>query len=204
MSTEYPEVSGDESGIVPPQSARTSEWPKKLRTLTAAELDRLTIDNAGRFYWDGKLVNYDTGAKQLSDNTTDPLDRSMDILDRAAFDLGARPAQNTIEGELASLDLSPRRSEPSAIDFDIARVQDAVRHRICERASVSQRRADAPRLDALADGRRRHRGARHRRRRNRHGDLWLCRGRRMGLQDAHCARRMPGACRGTAPPDIPA
>jgi hypothetical protein len=125
MSTEYPEVSGDESGIVPPQSARASEWPKKLRTLTAAELDRLTIDNAGRFYWDGKLVNYDTGPKQLSDNTADPLDRSMDILDRAALDLGARPAQNTIEGELASLDLSPRRSEPSPIDFDIARVQAA-------------------------------------------------------------------------------
>ena len=50
MSTDpYPEVSGDESGIVPPQSARASEWPKKLRTLTAAELDRLTIDDSGRF-----------------------------------------------------------------------------------------------------------------------------------------------------------
>ena len=40
MSTDpYPEVSVDESGIVPPQAARTSEWPKKLRTLTAAELE---------------------------------------------------------------------------------------------------------------------------------------------------------------------
>ena len=49
MSTDpYPEVSVDESGIVPPQGARTSEWPKKLRTLTAAELDRLTIDDSGR------------------------------------------------------------------------------------------------------------------------------------------------------------
>ena len=78
MSTDpYPEVSVDELGIVPPQGARPSEWPKKLRTLTAAELDRLTIDNSGRFYWDGKLVNYDTGTKQLTDKTSEfarPLD----------------------------------------------------------------------------------------------------------------------------------
>ncbi|MBX9828972.1 MAG: hypothetical protein K2Y27_28785 [Xanthobacteraceae bacterium] len=60
-STEpYPEVStGDESGIVPPQSNRAPDWPKKIRTLTATELDRLTIDSAGRFYWDGRLVNYE-------------------------------------------------------------------------------------------------------------------------------------------------
>ena len=91
MSTDpYPEVSVDELGIVPPQGARPSEWPKKLRTLTAAELDRLTIDNSGRFYWDGKLVNYDTGTKQLTDKTSKSLDRSMDILDRASFDLGGR------------------------------------------------------------------------------------------------------------------
>src|ERR1700754_583574 len=59
-STEpYPEVStADESGIVPPQN-RSPEWPKKIRTLTATELDRLTIDSAGRFYWDGRLVNYE-------------------------------------------------------------------------------------------------------------------------------------------------
>lgn len=59
-STEpYPEVpTGDESGIVPPQN-RPPDWPKKIRTLTATELDRLTIDGAGRFYWDGKLVNYE-------------------------------------------------------------------------------------------------------------------------------------------------
>ena len=86
MSTDpYPEVSVDESGIVPPQGGRPSEWPKKLRTLTAAELDRLTIDNSGRFYWDGKLVDYDTGTKQLPDKSSDSLDRSMDILDRETF-----------------------------------------------------------------------------------------------------------------------
>ena len=63
---------------MPPQGARPSEWPKKLRTLTAAELDRLTIDNSGRFYWDGKLVNYDTGTKQLTDKTSKSLEHSMD------------------------------------------------------------------------------------------------------------------------------
>jgi hypothetical protein len=61
-STEpYPEAptTGDESGIGPQQSTRGPDWPKKIRTLTATELDRLTIDSAGRFYWDGKLVNYE-------------------------------------------------------------------------------------------------------------------------------------------------
>src|SRR3954462_12194569 len=101
MSTEpYPEVSVDESGIVPPQSARPAEWPKKLRTLTAAELDRLTIDNSGRFYWDGKLVNYDTGSKQLTDSSSDPLARSMNILVRASHELGGRKSPTTIDGQL--------------------------------------------------------------------------------------------------------
>ena len=59
-STEpYPEVTVDESGIGPQQANRPPEWPKKIRTLTATELDRLTIDSAGRFYWDGRLVNYE-------------------------------------------------------------------------------------------------------------------------------------------------
>src|SRR6185503_8693778 len=109
MSTDpYPEVSVDESGIVPPQGARAPEWPKKLRTLTAAELDRLTIDNSGRFYWDGKLVNYDSQPKQLTDNNS--LDRSMDILDRASYELGGRKMPATIEGELAKVE-APARSE---------------------------------------------------------------------------------------------
>jgi hypothetical protein len=59
-STEpHPEVTVDESGIGPQQGNRPPEWPKKIRTLTATELDRLTIDGAGRFYWDGRLVNYE-------------------------------------------------------------------------------------------------------------------------------------------------
>jgi len=45
----------------------TSKVKHLEENVAAAELDRLTIDNSGRFYWDGKLVNYDTGPKQLTD-----------------------------------------------------------------------------------------------------------------------------------------
>jgi hypothetical protein len=107
MSTDpYPEVSVDESGIVPPQGARPSEWPKKLRTLTAAELDRLTIDNSGRFYWDGKLVNYDTGTKQLTDKTSESLEHSMDLLDRASRDLGFGPVAAVNPDRAGAADVS--------------------------------------------------------------------------------------------------
>src|SRR6478752_6911119 len=120
MSTDpYPEVTVDESGIVPPQGARTAEWPKKLRTLTAAELDRLTIDNSGRFYWDGKLVNYGTGPKQLTDKNSDPLERSMDILDRASYELDSRKSPATIEGQLA--EPAGSSAEPAAADLNAAR-----------------------------------------------------------------------------------
>ncbi|MEI8153849.1 MAG: hypothetical protein WCG92_20015 [Hyphomicrobiales bacterium] len=124
MSTDpYPEVSVDESGIVPPQGGRPSEWPKKLRTLTASELDRLTIDNSGRFYWDGKLVNYDTGTRQIADQSADSLDRSMDILDRASFELGGRKSPATIEGHLA--EPADRSAELAALNLDVARAQGA-------------------------------------------------------------------------------
>ena len=74
----YPEVGGEESGLVPPQGHK-GEWPKKIRTLTAVELDRLTIDGDGRFYWDGKLVNYESQQRQPD------LD-ALAMLDRAAVD----------------------------------------------------------------------------------------------------------------------
>jgi hypothetical protein len=123
MSTDpYPDVTGDESGIVPPQTARPPEWPKKLRTLTAAELDRLTIDNSGRFYWDGKLVNYDSGSKQLTDQSSNSIDRSLDLLDRASFDLG-RKTPATIEGQLA--EPAGSSAEPGAVDLDVVRAQAA-------------------------------------------------------------------------------
>jgi hypothetical protein len=125
MSTEpYPEVSVDESGIVPPQAARPSEWPKKLRTLTAAELDRLTIDNSGRFYWDGKLVNYDTGTKQLTDKTSsESLEQSMDLLDRATRDLAGHKSPATIEGRLA--EPAAFDDEPGVVDLNVVRARGA-------------------------------------------------------------------------------
>ena len=94
MSTDHvPEVSGDESALVPP--APKPEWPKKLRTLTAGELDRLTIDSEGRFHWDGRLVNYESPkapapppAPAPEIKAVDPFDRvAAEILDRAARDL---------------------------------------------------------------------------------------------------------------------
>jgi hypothetical protein len=124
MSTDtYPEVNVDESGIVPPQGGRPSEWPKKLRTLTAAELDRLTIDNSGRFYWDGKLVDYGTGAKPAPDKTSDSLEHSMDILDRASRDLGGRKSLTTIEGQL--FEPAGSSDNPDAVSLDIIRARGA-------------------------------------------------------------------------------
>ena len=129
MSDPYPEVTVDESGIVPPQTGRNPDWPKKIRTLTAAELDRLTIDSAGRFYWDGKLVNYEPPQPKPSDEAKRPeaLDRNaLDILDRAAYELGEHKSPEPIEGaELANPHdppaIEPRRlrsDEPDAVDLD--------------------------------------------------------------------------------------
>ena len=102
MSTEQvPEVSVDESGLVPPRSPKV-EWPKKLRTLTAVELDRLTIDGAGRFYWDGRPVAYEAPPVPSSEvKPVDATDRSaLDILDRAALDiLDRRPAEASDSSE---------------------------------------------------------------------------------------------------------
>lgn len=47
-----------ESGLAPSQGEQPADWPKKIRSLSTDDLDRLTIDSAGRFYWDGQLVNY--------------------------------------------------------------------------------------------------------------------------------------------------
>jgi hypothetical protein len=116
MSTEpYPDVSGDESGIVPPQSGRGVDWPKKIRTLTAAELDRLTIDGSGRFYWDGKLVNYEPpeskAAARKAEDSAEP--SAMEILDRASYELHEQKQPEPIEGaELPRpIDTQARREE---------------------------------------------------------------------------------------------
>ena len=193
----YPEVSGDESGIVPPQSStRSSEWPKKLRTLTAAELDRLTIDNTGRFYWDGKLVNYDTQSKQLTSKSSNSFDRSMDMLDRAGSEFGGNKSPATIEGELSRLDTLSRE-----IACERTRHTAAASGRDQPGHARRQRNRRAP-PDAvgLADRRRGHCGRLHRGRRVRHGHLWLRRGSRMGLQDRRIPERLPGDKSRTAGP----
>src|SRR6266702_192213 len=135
MSTErYPEVNVDESGIVPPQAGRSPEWPKKIRTLTATELDRLTIDDSGRFYWDGKLVNYEPrDFKSSSDKPSDPPARSStDVAERDPYGFHEAKSQEPLEG--AELDQSDHshdravahRDDRSFHDLDDVRV---VQHR---------------------------------------------------------------------------
>jgi hypothetical protein len=133
MSTEpYPEVSGDESAIVPPQSARPPEWPKKIRTLTAAELDRLTIDSAGRFYWDGKLVNYEPpnsvdGTPKSPESTER---QAMDIIDRAVYELGDRKMPEPIEGaelpKSIGMTVQRDRSELRTVDLDLSQIEEQI------------------------------------------------------------------------------
>jgi hypothetical protein len=135
MSTEpYPEVNVDESGIVPPQAGRSPEWPKKIRTLTATELDRLTIDDSGRFYWDGKLVNYEPrDFKSSSDKPSDPPARSStDVAERDPYGFDEAKSQEPLGG--AELDQSDdshdravaRRDDRSFHDLDDVRM---VQHR---------------------------------------------------------------------------
>jgi hypothetical protein len=101
---QYPEVSGEEAAIVPPQSAPKPEWPKKIRTLSAAELDRLTIDSNGRFYWDNQLVNYEPPQPPKADA---PQSQTIDVdalalLDRAAIEVSDRkPSEPGAEGDQA-------------------------------------------------------------------------------------------------------
>jgi hypothetical protein len=95
-SDQYPEVSGEDAGIVPPQGGAKPEWPKKIRTLTANELDRLTIDGVGRFYWDGKLVNYDIHPSRM-EKPVDLDQHAMDLLDRTARELDPNAPQPSAE-----------------------------------------------------------------------------------------------------------
>lgn len=112
MSTErsdqYPEVSGEDAGIVPPQGAPKQEWPKKIRTLTATELDRLTIDSSGRFYWDGQLVNYEfhqaqaqahAQAQARAETPVDLDQHAMELLERTARELDPNASLHSPSGE---------------------------------------------------------------------------------------------------------
>src|SRR5512142_3239649 len=120
MSTEpYPEPNVDESGIGPQQTQQHGpEWPKKIRTLTASELDRLTIDSSGRFYWDGKLVNYEPPEARAGLSAESREQSALDMLDRAVHDLGDNKPPSPIEGAtLPGLH--------SSTDFDIPRISSA-------------------------------------------------------------------------------
>jgi hypothetical protein len=130
MSTDrtdqYPEVGADDTTLVPPQGAAKSEWPKKIRTLTAAELDRLTIDAMGRFYWDGKLVNYDSHPSRL-DRPVDLDQRAMELLDQTAREL-SDPHAPALAGEPmpAPEPASEPAPEPGAVTELAATPQDSL------------------------------------------------------------------------------
>lgn len=115
MSTErsdqYPEVSGEDAGIVPPQGGAKQEWPKKIRTLTANELDRLTIDGLGRFYWDGQLVNYQAHPSRI-EKPVDLDQHAMDLLERTARELDPNAPQPSAETTTAA------ETNPDAVTTD--------------------------------------------------------------------------------------
>jgi hypothetical protein len=157
MSTEpYPEVNVDESGIEPrqPQHQHGPEWPKKIRTLTATELDRLTIDGSGRFYWDGKLVNYEPpGAAKLSNNDSNEKSeqpsRKANLLDDP-YSFETKSSEHDQSGETDRSDDAPIHP--------VAHREDRF-HDLEDVRTVSHRAVHQRVDDALAGVRRRHRGA---------------------------------------------
>lgn len=117
MSTErtdqYPEVSGEDAGLVPPQGGAKQEWPKKIRTLTATELDRLTIDGLGRFYWDGRLVNYAESGRFEQQKPVDLDQHAMDLLDRTAREISDPNSVQTAPDSVTA-EVQPDAAPPSA------------------------------------------------------------------------------------------
>jgi hypothetical protein len=131
-STEpYPEVTADESGNASPPANRPPDWPKKIRTLTATELDRLTIDSAGRFYWDGRLVNYEPPESKET-KTSDPLDRTPVEAEPGTYDHDDRKTGDTIEGTELDRPADARVHAVAHRDDPINDLDDvrAVQHRV--------------------------------------------------------------------------
>lgn len=122
MSTDpNSEATSDDSGGAAP--APRVDWPKKIRTLSAAELDRLTIDGEGRFYWDGHLVNYQPPqqpqAQAPEARATQPVDvDALALLDRAALELSGQPAPAAATDTTASADTTatPEMPPQPAVD----------------------------------------------------------------------------------------
>jgi hypothetical protein len=155
---QYPELSDDDAGIVPPQGGRGAEWPKKIRTLTAVELDRLTIDAAGRFYWDGRLVNYEPPAppkpaveeKPAEDPSVDALDRSaMDILDRAALEL-ADPQADSVSSTEVQTSADPLTTGEAVTASDQIAAEELAINRLDTNETRSSDAPQAVDYDALA------------------------------------------------------
>ncbi len=135
-STEqHPEVTADESGNASPPANRPPDWPKKIRTLTATELDRLTIDGAGRFYWDGRLVNYEPPESKVT--KAEPLDRTPVEAEPRNYDDDHKPGE-TIEGtELDQPDDARARAVAHRDDHlhDLDDVR-AVQHRVVHHSAM--------------------------------------------------------------------
>ena len=126
MSTDpYPEITEDDSELAPSQPDPPPEWPKKIRALTASELDRLSIDDNGRFYWDDKLVNYEPPEfKEICAKLLEAQDRSaLDISDRAAHESGDDNNAGSIErAGIQRLDHSQVDRDPhGSINLDTIR-----------------------------------------------------------------------------------
>jgi hypothetical protein len=141
MSTEPDsQVKEDESGIVPQQSERGPEWPKKIRTLTATELDRLTIDSSGRFYWDGRLVNYEPPTAK-SDKAPDHGKSTADLdRDPYGFD-DAKSTESDADAEHGEGQIHPvAHREDRFHDFDDVRT---VSHRVVQHHGDASDMSDA-------------------------------------------------------------
>ena len=83
-----------EGGTVRQPETSEGGWPKKLRTLTAAELDRLTIDKNGRLFWDGRAVNYEAVVNyegQSASGGGPTRESAMEGIERAARVLKSMP-----------------------------------------------------------------------------------------------------------------
>ena len=124
MSTDrYPEISMDETRLVPSQNTLKPEWPKKIRNLTAQELDRLMIDSDGRFYWDGKPVSYAENQPEASAPAPAPAqakpvegpdEQALKILDRAVIEIAERtpPSRPAEPAKLTEAPIPAEASRP--------------------------------------------------------------------------------------------
>jgi hypothetical protein len=95
----YPPGGSDESRLVPPQNADRPEWPKRLRALTADELDRLTIDRDGHFYWDGKPVTHPDRPPTATAGPAPAAKTSGEGSEREAIDMLDRAVEEIADGK---------------------------------------------------------------------------------------------------------